>query len=351
MHLLENKVSNKATKHQELIPAQPSAPKLGGIFGTGRCGTTWLGAMVSSHPEVAYRFEPFHRLKNSKKAIATALEKIRAEDFSAQDLDLIYQALLPAYPEVEKPPFFAKNYGMFPFGRTLTWPFARKTSWAGNVFSQLYLPQGKPTLIFKEVALVDVLTKLLGLNQVPIVYMLRHPCGVISSVLKGQKDALMPTGRRSVLLNLLTEHEPHLAAQYAAKLSEMDIVEQEALLWLLDVEKAIQVCQANPHALIVVYEQLVEQPLETLAKIFTHFGLSMDSQVENFLGQSTEYSMASRIKRGEIGINQYFSIFRNSQSCRDRWKQEMSPEDIKRIMSIVDQSQGCALGVATGLWT
>jgi hypothetical protein len=351
MHILENKVSSQATNLQELIPAQPSAPKLGGIFGTGRCGTTWLGAMVSSHPDVAYRFEPFHRLKKSKIAIATALEKIRAEDFSTQDLDLIYQALLPAYPEIEKPPFFAKNYGMFPFGRTLTWPLARKYSWAGNIFSQLYLPQGKPTLIFKEVALVDVLTKLLGLNQVPIVYMLRHPCGVISSVLKGQQDALMPSGRRSVLLNLLTEHEPHLAAQYAAKLPEMDIAEQEALLWLLDVEKAIQVCQVNPHALVVVYEQLVEQPLETLEKIFTHFGLSMDSQVEKFLEQSTEYSMASRIKRGEIGINQYFSIFRNSQSCRDRWKQELSPEDINRIMPIVQHSQGYALGTATGLWS
>ncbi|MGL6343136.1 MAG: hypothetical protein ACRC80_28855, partial [Waterburya sp.] len=114
MRILENKVSNQATNRQELISAQPSAPKLGGIFGTGRCGTTWLGAMVSSHPDVAYRFEPFHRLKKSKIAIATALEKIRAEDFSAQDLNLIYQALLPAYPEVEKPPFFAKNCDMFP---------------------------------------------------------------------------------------------------------------------------------------------------------------------------------------------------------------------------------------------
>lgn len=351
MHIIENKVSNKATNLQELIPAQLNIPKLGGIFGIGRCGTTWLGAMVSSHPEVAYRFEPFHRLKKSKIAISTALERIRAEDFSTQDLDLIYQALLPAYPEIEKPPFFAKNYGMFPLGRTLTWTLARKTSWAGNVFSQLYQPQGKPTLIFKEVALVDVLTKLLSVNQVPIVYMLRHPCGVISSVLKGQQDALMPTGRRSVLLNLLTEHQPQLAAQYAAKLPEMHVAEQEALLWLLDAEKAIQVCQANPHALIVVYEQLVEKPLETLEKIFSHFGLSMDSQVEKFLEQSTEYSLASRIKRGEIGINQYFSIFRDSQSCRDRWKQEMSLEDINRIMNIVNQSQGYALGAATGLWS
>jgi hypothetical protein len=327
-----------------------SNAKLGAIFGTGRSGTTWLGAMVSSHPEVAYRFEPFHRLKKTKPAIATALEQIRSENFSSQDLDKIYQALLPAYPEIEKPPFFSKSYGIFPLGRTLTWHLARKTSWGEKVFSQLYTPKGKPTLIFKEVALVDVLTKLLNLNQVPIVYVLRHPCGVISSLLKGQKNALMPSARRSVLLNLLVAHQPHLAEKYEAQLPQMQISEQEALLWLLDVEEAIRVCQANPNALIVVYEQLVEQPLETLEKIFTHFGLSMNSQSQKFIEQSTEDTMTSKIKRGEIGINQYFSIFRDSQSCRDRWKQELSMEDTNKIMQIIQDSQGYALGAATGLW-
>ena len=325
--------------------------KLGAIFGTGRSGTTWLGAMVSSHPEVAYRFEPFHRLSKSKPEIAAALEQIRSEDFSSQDLANIYQALLPAYPEIEKPPFFPKSYGMgFPLGREFTWPLARKTSWGRNLFSHLYMPKGNPTLIFKEVALEDVLTKLLNLNQVPIVYILRHPCGVVSSLLRGQKDALMPTGMRSVLLNLLTKHQPHLAEKYQGQLQQMHISEQEALLWLVEVEQAIQVCQANSNALIVVYEQLVEQPREMLEKILTHFGLTMTSQCLEFIEQSSQSSMSSKIKRGEIGINQYFSVFRNSRSSRERWKQEFSAEDTQRVMRIIQNSKGYALGAATGLW-
>ncbi|MDJ0571655.1 MAG: sulfotransferase [Pleurocapsa sp. MO_192.B19] len=325
--------------------------KLGAIFGTGRCGTTWLGAMVSSHPEVAYRFEPFHRLKKTQPEIAAALEQIRSENFSSQDLNKIYQALLPAHPETEKPPFFSKSYGMnFPLGRAFTWSLARKTSWGEKLFSHLYLPQGNPTLIFKEVAMVDVLAKLLNLNQVPIVYLLRHPCGVVSSLLKGQKDSLMPSGRRSVLLNLLNEHQPHLAKKYEGQLPQMHLSEQEALLWLVDVEQAIQVCQANSNALIVVYEQLVEKPLETLEKIFTHFDLTMNSQSVDFIEMSTQSSLNSKIKAGEFGINKYFSVFRNSQSCCDRWKQELSTEDIQRVMQIIQDSKGYALGVATGLW-
>ncbi|MDJ0687655.1 MAG: hypothetical protein QNJ41_04015 [Xenococcaceae cyanobacterium MO_188.B32] len=36
---------------------------MGALFGLGRSGTTWLGAIVASHPEILYRFEPFHRLQ------------------------------------------------------------------------------------------------------------------------------------------------------------------------------------------------------------------------------------------------------------------------------------------------
>lgn len=327
-------------------------PPLGAIFGTGRSGSTWLGAMVSSHPEVAYRFEPFHRLSKTNSAIAIALEQIRSSDFSFQDLNSLYQALLPASPELEKPPFFAKSYSTnLPLGRGFTWSLARKNDWGKKLFSRLYTPKGNPTLIFKEVALVDVMSKLLELNQVPIVYLLRHPCGVVASTLKGQKETLMPSGRRSVLQNLLTKHQPHLAEKYQDRLAQMHVCEQEALLWLMDVERSVRLCQAHQNALVVVYERLVEQPLETLEKIFTHFGLSMNPQSIKFIEQSTHSSLKSKIQAGEIGINKYFSVYRNSQSCRDRWKQDLSGEDIERVMNIVKDSQGYALGAATGLWT
>jgi hypothetical protein len=41
------------------------SPRIMGIFGTGRSGSSWLGSIIDSHPQVAYRFEPFHRLKQN----------------------------------------------------------------------------------------------------------------------------------------------------------------------------------------------------------------------------------------------------------------------------------------------
>ena len=94
---------------ETIIDDQRHDLKMGSIFGTGRSGTTWLGAMVSSHPEIAYRFEPFHRLGATQPAVEEALETIRSNEFSYKDLSSVYQALLPAYPQAEKPPFFPKN--------------------------------------------------------------------------------------------------------------------------------------------------------------------------------------------------------------------------------------------------
>ena len=46
---------------------QINSHQLGAIFGTGHSGTTCLGSIISSHPNIAYRFEPFHRLEKISK--------------------------------------------------------------------------------------------------------------------------------------------------------------------------------------------------------------------------------------------------------------------------------------------
>ena len=117
---------------------QKNQGKLGAIFGTGRSGTTWLGSIVSSHPEISYRFEPFHRLQNTNIEIRKAIDLIRADTFSVKDLPDIYQALSPAYPESEKPPFFNKKYSLKP-GRKYVWPLARNNPFVTYILSFQYL--------------------------------------------------------------------------------------------------------------------------------------------------------------------------------------------------------------------
>jgi hypothetical protein len=170
---------------------------IGALFGMERSGTTWLGAILASHPEIAYRFEPFHRLKDTKPQVRQLLEQIRAGEFGSSDLPQLYQALRPAYASCDKPPFFPKTYRtLLPVGRSLLWNVARKNALVDTLFRTLYSPQGTPLLIFKEVALGNVFRNLLQDTGIPMVYMMRHPCAVVWSIMRGQKVALMPVERR-----------------------------------------------------------------------------------------------------------------------------------------------------------
>ena len=323
--------------------------QLGAIFGTGRSGTTWLGSIVSSHPEISYRFEPFHRLQNTNVEVSRTINLIRSDTFSAKDLPQIYHALSPAYPECEKPPFFDKSFSL-PAGRKFAWLLSRNNSFGAYIFQRLYTPKEKSMLIFKEVDFVDVLIKLVVKAEIPIVYIVRHPCAVVSSVLRGQKNSLMPSKRRSVLGSLLEKHEPTLAKKYQSRLDSLKVCEQEVLLWLIDVGQALRACKNSAKGMVVIYEQLTQLPLETSTKVFQHFGLDMTPESAAFIDESTRNSPSSRIKRGEVGINPYFSVFRDPKTARDRWKEEMSTEDRNRVMEIVKDSEAFAFGAERGLW-
>lgn len=327
---------------------------IGAIFGSSRSGTTWLGAIVASHPEILYRFEPFHRLQKTQSAIKEIYESMRSNDFSAKDVPHVYNCLLPAYPECEKPPFFSKHFSTrLPFGKSFLWPLARKTSLGANLFRYLYTPKGKPMLVFKEVDYPDLVVKFLAETKIPIVYIVRHPCAVISSIMRGQENSMMPMpeDRLMTLKRVMTKHEPKLTEMYGDKLDKLTVAEQEALYWLVEAGRALRACQQSPNGSIVIYEELTERPLEIAKEVFQHFNLTMPEESVAFIEESTQKSLTSAIKRGEVNMNQYFTVFRDPKVSRDRWKEEMSEEDRMRVMQIVKDSPEFALGAEKGFWT
>ncbi|MGK7938517.1 MAG: sulfotransferase domain-containing protein [Xenococcaceae cyanobacterium] len=333
--------------------SEQSNCNIGAIFGLGRSGTTWLGAIVASHPDILYRFEPFHRLQKTQSTIKEMYELTRSDSFSAQDVSRMYNCLLPAYPESEKPPFFSKNFpSRLSFGKSFLWPLARKNQFLSPAFRSLYTPKGKPFLVFKEVDYSDMVVKFLAETDIPVVYIVRHPCAVTSSIIRGQKNSLMPMPKERlvVLKRVMPIHEPKLAEIYLHKLEELTIAEQEALYWLVQTGRALRACQKSANGLIVIYEELTERPLEIAQQVFQHFKLEMPAESVAFIEESSNKSLTSAIKRGEVNMNQYFTIFRDTKAARDRWKEEMSEEDQMRVMQIVKDSPEFALGAEKGFW-
>lgn len=324
----------------------PNISKLMGIFGTGRSGSSWLGSIIDSHPQVAYRFEPFHRLKDYSP-ISQARQLLLAEKLQASDLTQIYQALLPAHPVLERPPFFPKNYG-FTLGKAWVRVLTRKSTMLQPLFKWLYTTNTQPPIVFKEVTEERIMLQLLARTVTPIVYLVRHPCAVTLSTVTGQKQQVMPTGRHNILDKILKRHDPALFDQYTEKLEMMDLLEKEALLWRIDVEKGISATQTYENALLVIYENLCDNPLTIAKQVFTHFGLDFSSQTSDYLNALTQSEPSETLH--EFGVKSYFSVNKNPALMKDKWKQKMTSADQQRVLSLVQSSDAFQLCATLGKW-
>ena len=326
------------------------------IFGTGRSGSSWLGSIISSHPDVAYRFEPVGKLVDNgdDKRLALATKRLQDDNFSLEDLDEFYKALLHAHPHTEKPPFFRKRYSMLaPGGRPLLWPASKMWKPAGKLYGKLFTPRGRPRLVIKEVTHEALMKRLLRRAGVPVVYTVRHPAAVANSMLKGQEQGLMPTARRTILSDVIAQRDPDMPRRLGFDPAQLAPVEVETLLWRFDVEAGVRAALAHPRAMVVFYEELCSRTADVTERVFAHFGLDFAQQTKDFLRESTTAGARSRLgalRHGEFGINSYFSVFRDSNEAKDKWKKQLSEDDQRRVLKLVEESDVYRLAADRGVW-
>ena len=321
-----------------LTESVPS-PLITGIFGSGRSGSTWLGAIIDSHPSVAYRFEALHRLAAIDPSVRALRRRLSDDTFDDDVLEQLYGALLPARPDVDKPPFFTKHYATrAQFGQAAIWPLARRYPALAKSFTWLYTPRGRPMLVFKEVTSERIMRNLLARTAMRAIYLIRHPAAVVHSILQGQGRGLMPTGRREALSSLVQELDPHLPERMGIELNRLLPIEIEALFWRIDAELGMVAALSSSRAHIVVYESLCDQPERVVQDVFAHLNLDFPESTHRFLTASDRGSLFERVRRGEFGTNPYFSVFRKPSEVRDRWQHELDADDVRRIMRMVEDS-------------
>ena len=324
---------------------QKQFSQLMAIFGTGRSGSSWLGSIVDSHPKVAYPFEPFHRLK-LEPVIARARQLLESDHLTDADLPGVYDVLLPTDSRLERPPFFHKDYATTR-GKDWLRPLAQVCRPLQPLFTWLYSARQRPPLVFKEVTMEEMMANLLAKTSMPVIYLVRHPGGVVSSSVIGQRQGVMPTGRHSVLASLLEKHDSELAARHVPYLDKMDFMEKEALLWRINVEKGVRAVRNHPNALLVIYERLCDDPLAAAKQVFQHFGLDFSQQTAQFIERL--YQEGSSALR-EVGIKSYFSVVRNPAAMKDKWKQELSADNQQRILRLVQDSAAFQWCATLGKW-
>ncbi|MEL7038687.1 MAG: sulfotransferase [Cyanobacteria bacterium J06592_8] len=330
-----------------------SAKLLKAIFGAGRSGTTFLGSILNTHPDIAYRFEPFHRIGRSNSTINRYKKASQDITLSEEDLLTIYNIFIQSHPLTDKPPFFPKTEYRHLSSQRLTWLLGKSLPALTPLYKILYTPRKIPALIFKEVNLENLMSKFLQQTSVPVVYMARHPCATILSQFKGQSQKKMPASRQRVLLSLLQKHDPSLADYYGSRLENMTELEKTTLLWRIDIEKAVaSINHSQSQGLLIFYEQICEDPHSSIQTIFQHFNLTYPEPTQNFLDFlcSIDSDSSTPKKVNNDWMNSYFTVYRNPRKQKDLWKTKILPEQRKEIEAIVKESWAFELCASQAQW-
>lgn len=310
-------------------------PPFAAVFGAGRSGTTWLGAMLDAHPDVAYRFEPIHALRKHPR-VRSIYRKLQGGDADPRLIDELAGQLRPADPRLDRPPFMPKN-GHTQCGRTLLNRGGRVLPWlVAPVYRALYRTPGTARLIFKEVSMEHTTGTLARSGRVPIVYIIRHPAAYVASMLAGVEKGVMYDTRAQIAMDLAADRAPELHDAYRERGDELSMEERMAIAWVADTNLALGTtlgCDSVHH---VVYEQLCVETMACMERVYAHVGLEMGDQARGFINASS-----GNADRSEVGVDSYFSVFRDPRKSMDKWRKQLSQPQVDQIRAVCAYSKGC----------
>lgn len=313
------------------------------IASAPRSGSTWFSNLFNSHPDVVYRHEPLGRLKGFSKT--ELFQKLKYNHgLNSQERQELIEILLQAVPDVDRPPFFNKSYSSInPKLQHLLWAGAMKFGLCKSFFEYLNTPNySQPlTLVVKETGVGIHLSSILA-GMVPdhTIFLLRHPCAIISSIKDGITKGLMNKQVSLERARWYGSHEDN-AFLKAQNFHESDIQGLSNLeFWAVKIRvlyDLILEVKANQdeRVSLVVYEDVQARTIEELEKVFSRLWINLDPSVYEFVNRSTKQDKKSLLL--PESSSEYYSVRRNSDFDPAKWKVKLSRSEISMIETIIGQ--------------
>ncbi len=312
------------------------------IFGMPRSGTTWLGKIFDSHPATLYLHEP-----DSVRPMRDIPRVVEAESIGNY-LPLI-RDYFSTYTKLRvtkvrgKQPVFPKDYqSAVSHGvHRISVMLAKVASRMMPSFPVL-TPMGKDRsqirIVWKSIESSGRLR--LAAEAFPTaraIYLLRHPCGFVASQLRGRRQHKFaqdyaPSEDYSLFKELINSALAQRRGLTIEALKQLEPLERLAWRWALFNERVLADAEQCRNSMVLRYEDLCLEPLETAKRLFDFAGLAWPAQTQAFVESSIS-----------TDVSDYYSVFKDPMKAALRWQAELSEEQIRRISAVVAGSRGGAL--------
>lgn len=307
------------------------------VLGAPRSGTSWLAKIFDSHPDVLYRHEPDTVLRNYELPWMCTAEDVPTYRAIARSYlrQLIDTATLKTAGSL---PIFAKRYQ----------GAAASRLHAGIIYGLRGVELAGGRRLVRDIPVPDLIDPArhpelrvviksvssrgrarLFAEALPgsrIFFIVRDPWGQVASMLRGAAlgmfEAPIPAGE------LLATEQAKRYGLTQARFDALPVVEQFAWNWAILNEKAIDDLVGIETVKVLRYHDLCEQPMREAKELLAFADLAWDAQTERFIERSTTFN----------GSDRYYQVFKNTAAAMNRWRDELPPEDQRRILAVVRET-------------
>ncbi|HMU63896.1 MAG TPA: sulfotransferase [Nitrosomonas sp.] len=309
------------------------------ICGMPRSGTTWLGKIFDSHPEILYRHEPDAGGKLNLLPLFT-------EAWVEEELKFIKQFIseLESHTrvnQVSKFPIFKKIRESdihFQVRKAYLTALKIASRYFGNFSAYEMLPnQSDMTIVWKSIEslgrmpIMAQAVQELGIEAY-FIHIIRHPCGQLNSTLRGQAKQVF-TGNYNAaedepLFKLLaSSSQAQLYELTVSQFQQMNAEQRLTWRWALMNDFALRLMENKPNYFKVRYEDICQEPELTTKELFTFCKLGWNEQTAHFLEMSTKQD-----------VSDYYSVIKNPLNSANAWRKKLSEQQINDIFAVSEKT-------------
>lgn len=163
------------------------------------------------------------------------------------------------------------------------------------------------------------------------IFILRHPCGQVASVMRGNRQRRFDLRTEGTDMPFDEATAIRFAATYGIAepaFQALPNAAKYAWSWRAFNEPTYAALAARPNVHVVLYEALCAQPDALAYRIMKFAGLDWNPQTADFITRSTAHD-------GEAG---YYAIFRNAIAAAENWRTTLPAADQHAVRSVVSAS-------------